>query len=291
MNTYRVWMIAGLLGFLGACSSSDGGDDDGGSDFDGSGSDSGGDTNPGSTGNATKMGTVIVAEVDDEDLGSVVGATATFAQYDEAFEVPTTTSGLFDQFVGTCEISDSGEDEDDTPLPTVGPDDDADFTFIDAGDTVSVTSAGDSYLTLSRIEFGGAIFYSTEELLSGPMAADLMLEIPGADFPAASVGVESVETMVVTAPTAGSTVRFDTEFTWQAGSNDEALVLISADDDNVSVDCFVEDDGSFSFPTDTQNALGTAFVANDFSVARMAVDFYYNSSQQAALLVLSSSIR
>lgn len=288
MNTYRVWMLAGLLGFLGACSSSDGGDDDGGSDFD---SGSGDSTDQGSSGSATKMGTVIVAEVEDEDLGSVVGATATFAQYDEAFEVPTTTSGLFDQFIGTCEISDSGEDEDDTPLPTVGPDDDTDFTFIDAGDTVSVTSAGDSYLSLSRIEFAGAIFYSTENLLSGPMASDLMLEIPGAAFPAASVGVESVETMVVTAPTAGSSVRFDTEFTWEAGSNDQALVLISADDDNVSVDCFVEDDGSFSFPTDTQNALGTAFVASDFSVARMAVDFYYNSSEQAALLVLSSSIR
>lgn len=293
-SRFRLLCLLSFLALLGACSSSDDDESSGGGDFDntdggGSNQDGGG---TGTAGSANKMGMLIVAESDDEDFGSVVGATATFSGYDESFEVPTTTTALFDELVGTCEISDGSDIDDDSPLPDVGPDDDDDLTFLDAGDTVSILSGGQSYLTLDKIEFGGAIFYGTENLVSGPMASDLTLTIPGGQFPAASsVPVESVETMVVNAPTAGSSVRFDTAFSWQPGNNDEAIVLITAEAGTVSVDCYTEDDGSFTFPTETQNALGTAFVASEFSLARMAVDLYYNSGEEAVLFVISSSIR
>lgn len=300
---YALMLFFCVLLILSGCGSSGGGDDDENSNDNnnnpvndpntndsGSNQDPGTDSeNPDSSENRTirMVGMVGLVENDaNSNSGTEITAFASFLEYEASFDVPEGASSPFSALVGTCEINNSGSDDFDD-VPEIEPEDNTEFVQIDAGEAVKISSAGNDYLNLARFDVGGsAKFYGSEEI-SGPMSPDLTLDIPGAVFPAFSnVPMTTVTPVNLSSPTNGA-VRFDTTFTWQAGNNPDVLVFISASAFSTSVFCITTDSGSFEFPQDTQNELGTGFFGNSLSTSRVAYDIVFKDN--AALIVFSSS--
>ena len=266
---------------------STGGDSSGGdSDLD---SDNNGGSQDGSN-SGTRMvdmlGTVGIFEGDvGSGFGRVVGASGSFIGYSESFEVPANTGDIYAPLIGTCTVSNS--ENIDPTSPDIEPDESVEFEFIDAGSPITITSNGADYLNLTRFDLGNnsPIFYGSEEK-SPPMATGLVLNVPGSQFPSFSnIPMRTVSQIELDSPANGGAVRFDTQFSWQGSSDPDGLVLIDASSFNTFVSCIASDTGSFEFPADTQNELGTGFFASDYSISRFTFDIHFKDS--AALMVFS----
>lgn len=220
--------------------------------------------------------------------GSVVTASADFFEYENSFVMQASSSNPFDALVGSCEVSTDGS-SDFGEIPEPGLDVNTQRARIDAGTGIKITSAGSDYLDLITIRLGedSVLYASIED--SDPMAPDLKLTIPGdGQFPSfTDVPMTTLEPLVFSSP-ANNTIRFDTQFTWQAGTNPDVLVLLSATAFNTTVECFTEDSGSFEFPEDTQNELGMGFFGNKLTATRLSYDVAYKD--EAALVVFSMSV-
>ena len=112
--------------------------------------------------------------------------------------------------INTCTVSnDDGDNAIDIPEPDV----DVESTFLDAGNSISISSNGSDYLTLMKAEVAGSgfIFYSTGAI-KGALKPGLKVTVPGAGFPAFSdIAVADVGGFKLTSPSNGSAIRFDTQ--------------------------------------------------------------------------------
>ncbi|MDO6461530.1 hypothetical protein Q4485_12550 [Granulosicoccaceae sp. 1_MG-2023] len=285
-----------FLGALVACGSSDGGGDGGSSggisgDGAGDGGSSGGISGDGDSGgsggtlSASRYGHLSLTEFEDESGASMVSASASFLRYSEPL---AWRHDFLEDLIGECLVEDGASDN--SGLPDIGPDDEEDTVSLDAGEPLTIKRDGELYLTLDKLSFAGIITYNSD-IVPGPMPSALTLNVPGGDFVAVDdLSVAGVDSMSVTAPAAGEAVRYDTVFSWQAGSDGDAVVLIVASSGDSSVTCYTDDDGSFSFPQDVQNELGTAFLSDSFDIQRVKAELFY-LDDDTALAVWSMSMR
>ncbi len=270
----------------GSTDGSDGGSTDGGST-------DGGGTDGGLSGDVTVWGTVSVDQINDFS-GEIVELSAGFFQISGAQLPPASTLLEFaipsEDF---CEVS-RDEDDDDFNFPDF---DDLNFTTVDAGDVITITSPAGSYAELNQATAFGFTFYEDSvEDRPGPAPSGLVVDIPGGTFPAFSnVAIPDVDQLVVTSPVAtddfgSATMTPGTAFTWEAGSNPDARIAIDAfsfdftSGDSVSLSCTVIDDGSFALPANIQAELGSDFEAT-VSVERVAFTF---QQQGSAVLIVTN---
>lgn len=209
----------------------------------------------GVSGQVTNVGVVLISqEPDDPEDGTVIG---TFFRTN----LPLPAGQIASQFVpplDTCQISRS--DDTDTVVPGMGAPD-FDFTLLNAGDVLVLSSPAGTWLTLPRSEQFGFIIYMPEnEGLPLPVPSNLVLDVPGADFPAFSnVAVPDVT------PLTGVVTDGSSTFRWNAGAGDPSVfVTIDVIDftggaNFTSVNCFARDDGEFTLPADIQAELGADF--------------------------------
>jgi len=167
-------------------------------------------------------------------------------------------------------------------------------TGIGAGDVITVSSPAGSYTELLKNERFGFIFYTIEEgvSLSAPAPNGLSLSIPGDVFPAfTNVAFPPIDPLLVNSPVGFDLITPNTSFSWNASSNPESFIEISAislptgSGEIVSLECTVLDDGSFTFPAEIQTQMG------DFSgfgsLSREVVSILQTGS--SVLAVTSSS--
>ncbi len=151
--------------------------------------------------------------------------------------------------------------------------DDFDINTVSAGDVIPVLANGASYVELLLSDFFGLQAYLMDvDDLAGPLPSNLTASIPGDEFPSfGTVSLPSIEPLVMTGPTSSITPSSTIE--WVAGSNADAEVVINVqgftDDGSLqSVDCTLQDDGSFAFPAATQLAMGSSFFEFSRSASR-----------------------
>lgn len=317
-------LLAVAIGLAG-CGGSDDDDDDGGGTT--GGGTTGGTTGDGTTGGGTTGGTTGGGttggdgEVVIVPLGDVSGDVADFGYVtieqpgdsDDPFAAEGGIDGFFLRFPGTIPALDAIEGfqpaldtcEVDTFTFSDIPDDfDFDFEFqaLSAGEQLVFTGPGGTYVELPReqLQFEGTLFIAYQldgESLPGPVPSGLTLDIPGDDFPAFSaVDVPDVEPLTGVTPefsfTSPTSITADTVFGWDAGSNPDAYISISASSTNfggdgisvTNVDCLAVDDGEFAFPAATRAELGD-FSTTSADVARTGVTILRRGN---ALLVVSN---
>lgn len=138
------------------------------------------------------------------------------------------------------------------------------FVTISAGETITFTSPAGTYTTLNRESAFGFSGYALELDANNPVPANLTVDIPGDEFPAFSnVAVPAAAPLTGLNISTGNQVNAGSTITWDAGSNPGSTMSISLssafDINNTTmthVDCFVVDDGSFTFPAATQSQMG-----------------------------------
>ncbi len=145
---------------------------------------------------------------------------------------------------------------------------------VSAGETI--TSDAGTYTTLIPFATG----YVTETPLIGPFPSGLIADIPGDAFPGFSnVVIPEVAELRLRSPTVDQEFSPSMPITWEANSDGNSLMFIFARFDNqtndewVSATCMTEDDGSFSFSSETitELALGDSFAPSTLAIVRMAV--------------------
>ncbi len=153
---------------------------------------------------------------------------------------------------------------------------------MDAGEVITVSSPAGTFATLELISAFGFTFYDTETEITAPLPSGLTVDIPGGQFPAfANVSIPDVSPLTGASPGINQAITAGTTFSWDAGNNPEALVLIDADD----VSCVVTDDGSFTMPASIQAQLPGNFGAFGYDISRIAVRFLQSGT---AVLVVTS---
>lgn len=167
------------------------------------------------------------------------------------------------------------------------------FDIISAGDVLTISSPAGSYAEILKNEQFGIIFYALDEnvALAGPVPDDLSISIPGEQFPAfTNVPIPALVPLQVSSPGDFNSITADTTFSWNASSNPDSFMEISASSfsadftELVSVDCVALDDGSFAFPADTQSQMGAFSGFGDIS--REVVNIVRSGS---SLLAVTSS--
>jgi len=132
---------------------------------------------------------------------------------------------------------------------------------ISAGETITLSSQGNTYTTLLR-QGSEFVFYSSENSLSSPAPAALTVDIPGDEFPSfTNISIPDVPALEINSPAIGEPITPLTEFSW-AGNNDQntfaSISLRYTDTETgevVFVSCQVVDDGNFTFPADIQEMI------------------------------------
>ncbi len=158
---------------------------------------------------------------------------------------------------------------------------------ISAGSNLTVSSAFGTYADLVQQETDGAINYTVNNPLPRPPNG-LTLDIPGATFPRFSaVSIPDLQDLVVSSPAAGEVLRSDTTITWTAASNSpDSRLLLTASDADVTVNCSLADDGSFTFSAATQAQLGELFAASPVSIQRQ--NFTSPTRGDSGLVIITS---
>jgi len=172
-----------------------------------------------------------------------------------------------------------------------------DIEFLDAGETITLSSPAGTWLTvLKRETFGFPVYGIDEDVpFPAPVPDGLTVDIPGADFPAfANVSVVDVAPLTGVV-TAGTDVTADTVYRWDAGADPRTRIEISASSSTfltlgsggsiVSLDCLVADDGEFSLSAATRAELGTDF-SGDASLTRLGITVVQDGD---AILMVSNS--
>lgn len=236
---------------------------------DNTGNSTGGATTGGGTvtGSGNLFGTV------NMEVGNDVEFDATFFAFEQAIplaEIEADLRGSLDTC--TVEVVDTSVPGDiDIPDNFNG----VGFQTVSAGEVITISSPAGSYAELQRASAFGFTFYQQDEgaVLTPPVPEGLTLNIPGDVFPAVSnLAYPTVQPLVITGPAAFEPITANTTFTWVAGSNPNAAVIISAFAGTSSLDCIVADDGSFTIPAATQAQLGAGFSAFSFFMDRDVFD-------------------
>ena len=250
MYIRRILAVASISVLLNACGGSS---SDSGADVDtGADADTGTDADAGADG-ISQLGILSIDQFttgqnDDIDI-FIVGR---FFNLDDSTDIDLDLDSQFDEVVDTCEI-DGGEDGD------LG----LDLNPISAGETITVSSAAGTYATIVAMTIPDlSIVYGTQDELATPLPQNLIIDIPGDEFPAfANVSVPNAPPLDIS-PGSDDTITADTEFQWTPSSVAFSTVAIEATytSANASVDilCVARDDGSFSYPTDIRDMIGSA---------------------------------
>lgn len=209
-----------------------------------------------------------------EQREQVVDDEVTFHRLEIAQELDIL--GFYNSNVETCRVSGfSSDDEEANPIDLV------EFSpTVSAGETVILTGASGTFATFSRTLLfdGEAILYLPESELLSPMPQDLVLDIPGDEFPSFNnVAIPNVPALDIT-PAQDQPINANTEFRWNGGTEALGIVTIEADftmDNgiNLGVLCFPRDDGSFVFPADVKEQIGDAVADQALSYSRSAFNF------------------
>lgn len=197
--------------------------------------------------------------------------------------------------VDTCSVWDYGDEDplgDFVPVP-----DRISFELLDAGNPLQIEANGEAYATLNQVEAGGTAVFAYdlgEDEPATPLPSGLTLTIPpGGEFPAfTDAAFPDVNPFTLTAPDApgaSGAVGVDTTFSWSAagGNADTAVVItVVSITDLTSVTCFAPDNGTFTFPAETQDELGSGFSGSVTSAGRMGLSVH---TQGDAALFLSTT--
>jgi hypothetical protein len=188
----------------------------------------------------------------------------------------------------SCEVSNDTENNTDdetallcsTALPAQS---------VSAGSNLLFSSAAGSYADLAQQISVDNITYSTDSALPRPPNG-LTLDIPGDDFPAfTAVQIPDLQDLQIIAPATGEPLRSDTTITWNAATDAaNSRLILTASDADVTIDCSLADDGSFSFSAATQAELGELFAASNISIRRQNVT---SPTRGDSGLVIITSIR
>lgn len=210
----------------------------------------------------TLWGSVIVFEELENNTVGVAGdffdISATPRSVADVLNDPPRTVDSCDGSVSTLnENPENFEIPEDDPVP------------ISAGETITLSSQGNTYATLLR-QGSDFIFYSDENSLTGPAPTGLTVDIPGDEFPSlTNVRIPDVPVLQMISPTIGEPITPFTQFSWIGAGTQNTFASIrlrytdSETGEVVFVFCGVVDDGSFSFPTEIQ-ALIKPDVTPDF---------------------------
>ena len=246
-----------------------------------------------SSGNVSMIGTVVVSD----EIGNVSDIVGSFFRLSEPLsgddlamrfttlnsfcEVePDVVSGFSDLSVGF--------------IPEIPGTDQA----ISAGDTVVLSEATGTYVTLSEQGVGELVFYGTDSSVAiptGPVPEPLQAFVTGDVFPAFDgVNFPAVTTLTGLELGDSDDVTINTQFAWNAGNSDDSFIRILSSarggfflEDSLKVTCLVQDNGSFSFPAEIQAALGQDYIGGAPIVSRVAVSTVINND--AALFVVRES--
>lgn len=260
-----------------------------------------GDTTAGGTdagnaggGSVSQLGFV---DVDQFDFGGAtpdIELSAGFISSSSAISFDAITNEI-NPSSDICEVRENVsflDDEEDIDFTNINP---GNIISISAGETVTFTSPAGTFATLNRESGFGFIGYNLELDSGTTLPADLTVDIPGDQFPAfANVAVPPVQLLTGVSVSSGNVVNANSTFTWDAGTDPNSRISISANTDfdfanlltstRTEVDCYVLDDGAFNFPASIQAQLGS-FSATEVYVSRSNVTFLRNGN---ALLVVSS---
>lgn len=264
----RAWTttlaILAALSLLAACGTAGGGNGD----------DNGDDDGDGGPGGTQDVGFVVVDESDDPSGGNTVSAGGGFWRLDGT--IPDDyADDVWADVVGTCTVYDLDSDD---PFAGAPVPEGVDVSYLEAGDELTVTAGGASYLTAEREEltFGGEtlISYGSDEV-SGTLANDLALTVPGDEFPsvddAAFPDVPDFELTAPSDPGATDSVDESTTFEWSDPTNSDDTVVeitLASSDASTFVSCVAPDTGTFELPSETVSELGGSFSGSITSALR-----------------------
>lgn len=170
------------------------------------------------------------------------------------------------------------------------------FDAVSAGEIITFSSPEGTFGELVAISLGDSFFRyrALTETLAGNLPQNLSFDVPGEDFPAMSnVSVPNVATFNLVSPESGATVTPSTTFSWVAGSDPDAVVAIKLfgidiyAERYIRVNCIAEDDGSFSFPTSTQQQMGENFSAYNGDIGRRTTRIAQQNG--AAVIIMNYS--
>lgn len=248
------------------------------------------------SGEVLRLGTIVIDQGDagDPESGSF---SAGFVGIASPLPAGTAVEAL-GPAIDTCSVSeidagDFGGFGDRMDLPGML----GDIEFLDAGETITLSSPAGTWLTVLKRETFGFPFYGIDEDVPfpAPVPDGLTVDIPGADFPAfANVSVVDVAPLTGVV-TAGTDVTADTVYRWDAGADPRTRIEISASSSTfltlgsggsiVSLDCLVADDGEFSLSAATRAELGTDF-SGDAALTRLGITVVQDGD---AILMVSNS--
>lgn len=222
---------------------------------------------PGGTAKIKQFGYVSLAETTTQGI-TVRGGVGSFTGYAQAIDVP---KNPFFLETDTCAVF-VQQDVSPPPTPTA-----PEGTSLDAGDALTLNPGATPYATLPRRVFQEGITYLSDfntPLL--PFPSSLVLDVPGAasGFPEfkgiAFPGIPGEFTL--TQPTNPSTITKATTFAWTGTASSDSVMQFygsgsRTDGKLVGFSCVARDDGSFSFPTQTQSELD----ANGFTTGSLTL--------------------
>ena len=246
-----------------------------------------------SSGNVSMVGTVLVSD----EAGNVSDILGTFFSLDEPLSGDDLAS-RFSNLTSFCEVEPEGITNANGLAVGFIPEIPGANQAISAGDTVVLSETAGTYVTLSQQGAGELVFYGTDSSVAiptGPVPDPLQAFVTGGEFPAFD-GVSFPAITTLTGVNFGDTgtVTIDTQFTWDAGSSDDSFVSILSStqggffqENSLMVTCLVQDNGSFSFPAEIQDALGQDYVGGTPIVSRVAVSTVVEND--AALFVVRES--
>ena len=246
-----------------------------------------------SSGNVSMIGTVAVSD----ETGNVSDIVGSFFDLSEALSGDDLAM-RFTALDSFCEVEpDVISDFADISV-SFNPDIPGTDQAISAGDTVVLSEAAGTYVTLSQQGVGELVFYGTDSSVAsptGPVPEPLQAFVTGDVFPAFA-GVTFPEITTLTGLNFGDSgdVTVNTQFTWNAASSNGTFIRILSStqggfflDDSLRVTCLVQDNGSFTFPAEIQAALGQDYVGGAPIVSRVAVSTVVDND--AALFIVRES--
>ena len=206
-------------------------------------------------------------------------------------ETPTPVTSLplvtdFFQDVDTCKISLIGQD-------SIGTD--SESITVSAGEVLTAISPAGSFVELNRIEALSGFDYVLADGAdySGIVPVGTVVNIPGDVFPAfTEIDVPVVDELANLTPNS-LPISGSTNFNWTPPAENVTSSIrfrLTSEPSPINtfiteVDCTVIDDGSFTFPADTQAVLGPDFEAVVVSVSRTGLNLVTQGN--AALLVFT----
>ncbi len=217
----------------------------------------------------------------DGDVGIEVDLTAGFFSSDQVFDSALARAGLFPS-TDTCEIT--SDDSDISLVPEINGID-VEFTSLSAGDVLTLTSPAGTYASLMQTTTFGFTGYTNESDLIGEPPSGLVVNIPGDQFPAFNnVILPSVAVPTGLSPATDSPVAGNTTYTWTAGTDPDARILIYVD----NIDCIVLDDGSFTIPANLISQASPDFTFG-YELERIKMAFVQSGNALLALIATAES--